>query len=250
MDSQSGTRAITRALEALCCFSSLRQEWGISEMADYLGYSRSVIHRILTTLERERFVTRTPSHRYRLGNRALELGQTSRVANRLVWEAEPRLDVLANDVQGVVHLAIMEGREVVELARSMSRRVLTPSAQPRFRMPAHATALGKVLLAYAPPETRERFFSMRRQLPKYTEKTICNPAVLHSHLQTIAAQGYSLDDEECKVGYRCLAVPVYDGQDRLLAALSVSKKSGPLSEPETHLLLKHMLLTARSLSPH
>src|SRR5690349_21285239 len=100
-DGQAGTRAITRALDVLCCFTSHRHEWGITEMSEHLGYSRSVIHRILTTLEMERFVMRTQDHRYRLGTRALELGQSSRVANRLVWKAEPNLDALAEKTEGV-----------------------------------------------------------------------------------------------------------------------------------------------------
>lgn len=245
---QTGTRAITRALEVLCCFSSAKPEWGISEMALDLGYSRSVIHRILTTLEMERFVERTASRRYRLGTRALLVGQTSRVSNRLIWEAEPRLDALAVNVKGVAHLGILEGSEVVELARSTARRLPMAAERPHFRMPAHATALGKVLLAYSPANVRDRYFSLRRNLRRFTEKTICSPSVLNSHIQTVATQGYALDDEECKLGFRCVAIPVYDAEGKLMAALSVSKKQPFPDEAETYVILKSMLLTARDLA--
>jgi DNA-binding IclR family transcriptional regulator len=144
----------------------------------------------------------------------------------------------------------MEGNEVVELARSTSRRVLTPSAKPSFRMPVHATALGKVLLAFSPPETRERFLAVRRQFPRFTSKTICSAAALHSHLQTVVEKGYALDDEECREGYRCVAIPVYDSHGRLAAALSVSKKLPCLSESEMYLVMKEMLLTTKALVPH
>ncbi len=245
---QTGTRAITRALEVLCCFSSAKPEWGISEMAEDLGYSRSVIHRILSTLEFERFVERTEARRYRLGTRALLVGQTSRVSNRLIWEAEPRLDALANSVKGVAHLGILEGSEVVELARSTTRRLPMGVERPHFRMPAHATALGKVLLAYSPPHVRERYFSLRRSLRRFTEKTICSTVELNSHIQTVLTQGYAMDDEECKLGYRCVAIPVYDTHGSLIAALSVSKKKPFPEEAETYHMLKSMLITARDLA--
>lgn len=246
---QTGTRAITRALEVLCCFTSAQPEWGVSEMAADLGYSRSVIHRILRTLEFERFVEQTETRRYRLGTRALLVGQTSRVSNRLIWEAEPRLDTLATNVKGVAHLGILEGSEVVELARSTSRRLPMGAERPHFRMPAHATALGKILLAYSPQQVRDRYFSLRRNLRRFTEKTICSPGELNSHIQTtVLSQGYAMDDEECKLGYRCVAIPVHDTRGALIAALSVSKRKPFPDEAETYQILKSMLITARDLA--
>lgn len=217
-------------------------------MAADLGYSRSVIHRILRTLEFERFVEQTETRRYRLGTRALLVGQTSRVSNRLIWEAEPRLDTLATSVKGVAHLGILEGSEVVELARSTSRRLPMGAERPHFRMPAHATALGKVLLAYSPQQVRDRYFSLRRNLRRFTEKTICSPAELNSHIQTVLSQGYAMDDEECKLGYRCVAIPVHDNRGILIAALSVSKRKPFPDEAETYHILKNMLITARDLA--
>jgi DNA-binding IclR family transcriptional regulator len=246
----AGTKAVSRAIEVLCCFNPAAQEWGITEMGDYLGYSKSVVHRLLSALERDRLVERTDRHRYRLGIRALELGQTYRAANPMVWHAEPRLTSLAKRVNAVVHLAILaEGRDVLELARSCGDRPLVLAPHPSFRMPAHATALGKVLLAHSSPETRERYLSSRPILPALTEHTIRHALQLRSHLERVAAVGYAVDNEECTAGLRCLAIPVLNDRGSLVAALSISRRSDLFEEEELFRLLKDLLTTARSLLP-
>src|SRR3954451_24244101 len=79
-----GIRAVSKALELLCCFSSDHPEWGVTEVASYLGLCKSAAYRILATCEEYHFVVRTPTHRYRLGKRALELGNIYRFDHRLL----------------------------------------------------------------------------------------------------------------------------------------------------------------------
>src|SRR5215831_14796580 len=102
--SNQGVQSVSKALELLCCFSSDRPEWGVTEIADYLGMYKSAVHRILATCEQYHFVVRTPDRRYRLGNRAVELGNIYRFDRRLLWKAEPVLRRLADETNSIAHL--------------------------------------------------------------------------------------------------------------------------------------------------
>ena len=117
-------QSVSKALELLCCFSSDHPEWGVTEIADYLGMYKSAVHRILATCEQYHFVVRTPERRYRLGNRAVELGNIYRFDRRLL-------------VEGGTGVAPAGGRD--ELHRAFGRtgrpRRAGTGAERRARMP-------------------------------------------------------------------------------------------------------------------
>jgi DNA-binding IclR family transcriptional regulator len=99
-----GIQSVSKALGLLCCFSAEHPEWGVTELAEYLGMGKSAAHRILATCEEHHFVMRTPSRRYRLGTRALELGNIYRFDRRMLWKAEPALRQLADRTASVANL--------------------------------------------------------------------------------------------------------------------------------------------------
>src|SRR5947207_10660870 len=99
--SKQGVQSVSKALELLCCFSADKLEWGVTEISEYLGLCKSAAHRILTTCEQYHFVIRTPDRRYRLGSRALELGNICRFDRRLLSKAEPVLRRLAEETNSM-----------------------------------------------------------------------------------------------------------------------------------------------------
>src|SRR5690606_15632236 len=98
-------RSVGRALEILTCFSTATPEWGVTELSEYLGLSKGVIHRLLRTLTIYGFVEQLSSKRYTLGMKTLELGNAVRFNRRLLLHAEPVLQALAATIPVVVHLA-------------------------------------------------------------------------------------------------------------------------------------------------
>src|SRR5215467_9279143 len=190
-----GIQSVSNALEVLCCFSPDHSEWGVTEIADYLGLCKSAAHRILATCEVYRFVIRTSSRRYRLGTRALELGNTYRFDRRMLWKAEPVLRHLADQTASVAHMGELDGPDVVELLRSAApgSRVFTSS--PRLRGPAHATAMGKILLAWGGEEVFEHFVGCRQMFARFTPHTIVTPERLKQELDDVLARGYAVSDQ-------------------------------------------------------
>jgi len=218
--------SVLRAMEVLSCFSTNHLEWGVSEVAEYLGWYKSAAHRFLRSLEQSGYVERTLDHRYRLGIRALELGNIYSFQTRLLQIAERPLRLLAAQTGFSAHLAQLNGRDVLELLKVSSKEDSLRPPTRVLRKPAHASALGKVLLAFGPRESLEHYIGIRRTLERYTNNTILRPDGFRVHLQRVVVRGYAIDCGECSPERFCLAVPVCDCRSPLVkVAISVSTSS-------------------------
>lgn len=216
-------KSVLRAMEVLSCFSTNHLEWGVSEVAEYLGWYKSAAHRFLRSLEQACYVERTSGHRYRLGIRALELGNIYSFQMRLLQVAEKPLRILAARTGFSAHLAQLNGRDVLELFKVTSKEDDLRAPTRVLRKPAHASALGKVLLAFGAREYLDHYIGMRRTLEQYTDNTIVKPDGLRMHLQRVMDRGYAIDCAECAPERFCLAVPVCNCRSSLVkVAISVS----------------------------
>ncbi len=245
--SKQGVQSVSKALELLCCFSADHPEWGVTEIADYLGSCKSAVHRILATCEQYHFVVRTPDRRYRLGNRALELGNVYRFDRRLLSKAEPVLRRLADETSSIAHLGELDGRDVLELARSAGPDSIVFTSSPRFRGPAHATGMGKVLLAFSNEKVFRDFVGPYQYLKRLTPYTIVSPQELKLELDQVAHQGYAISDQEATLGCRCIAVPVRSRRRKLVAALSISNTPERFGETAIPSLLSKLFGAAETI---
>lgn len=243
-----GIKSLTRALEVLSCFSTDRPDWGISEVADYLGIFKSAAHRYLQAFEEAGYVERTSDRRYRLGAKALEMGNVYRFQTPLVEAADEPLRELSEKTGLMAHLAQLDGREALELLRAPARAENDQSRPPVLRKPAHASSVGKVLLACGGGEVIERYIGKRSTLKQYTQYTIASPEQLRAHLQQVADEGFGLDRQEESLGRFCLGVPVYHTGGRLAAAISLSSSFDQFFEPERRLpMLEALRRAAREI---
>lgn len=242
-----GVQSVSKALDLLCCFSADHPEWGVTEIAEYLGICKSAAHRILATFEQFQFVVRTPSRRYRLGRRALELGNIYRFERRLLWKAEPVMRRLADSTQSIAHLADLDGREVLELMRCAGPNSTTFTSSPQFRAPVHATALGKVLLAIRGEYALQQYAGRMRTLKRFTPYTIVTLEDLRRELAIVRGQGHAVSDQECVLGCRCLGVPVRNRMGNVVAALSVSSTIERFSEADMPRVLSELRAAAEKI---
>lgn len=242
-----GIQSVSKALDLLCCFSPDHPEWGVTEIAVHLGLCKSAAHRILVTCEEYHFVVRTPSHRYRLGTRVLELGNVYRFDRRMLWKAEPLLRQLADQTGSVAHIAELDSRDVLELLRSAGPGAVVFTPSPRLRGPAHATAMGKILLAFAEEEAFSHFVGPYRTFPRFTPRTIVTPEALKKELELVASQGYAISDQETVLGCRCVAVPIRSRRRNVVAALSVSNTAEKFSDGEIPMLLARLFASAKAI---
>nr|WP_131759228.1 IclR family transcriptional regulator [Actinomadura fibrosa] len=219
----------------------------LDELAASAGVHKTTVLRLLRTMEDERFVHRDAGHRFRLGSRLFALAGAALEQRGIREIAAPHLARL-NDATGqTVHLGVYEGGDVVYLDKYDSRHAIRMYSRIGLRMPLHATAIAKVLLADL-PEPRRRRIAAEIEYTPFTEHTITSPRALLDELDRVAAQGHAVDDAEHETFIRCVAAPVRDATGRAVAAVSISAPEVVLSRDEVLALLPDLLATTRAVS--
>lgn len=223
----SAVKSLTKALDLLNYMGRRRHPVGVTELANEMDLNKSVVHRLLQTMEASGFVTKDPAtHQYFLGSRLFVLGKVFENTVALRGLARPVIERLAQQMGEAVHLMVPAPPEdglpsLLLLDKIEATYQLTITPNPGAVSPAHCTAGGKVLLAFGMENALDR---LQNPLPRHTVRTITDLAALRAELAHIQAAGYAVDDQELEVGLTCVAAPVFDG-DKAVAALSVSGPS-------------------------
>jgi IclR family KDG regulon transcriptional repressor len=239
--------AVARALGILENVDGSVRGTGITELSRRLGLGKSTVHRLCATLEHHGYLVRDAgTGRYRLSMRVFQIGSHALDALDLPARAMPALEALGAATEETVHLAVLDGADVIFIGKVESPRPLRLYSQVGRRCPAHCTAVGKVLLAAAAPNQRAP--AAARPLKRYTGKTITSAAALDRELEDVRRRGYATDDEEFEDGIRCIAAPVRDYRGRVIAAVSVSVPAGRMPRSRTGPLTEQVLETARRVS--
>jgi IclR family acetate operon transcriptional repressor len=212
-----------RVLSTLEALEAAPGGLGVTELGRRLGVDKSTAHRLLTVLAGRGYARLNPhTQRYQLGLRLVGLGAVAARGVDVAEMSRPALESLRDDTGEAASLAVLSEGEVLFLAKATAPGALTVNHGVGTRLPAHASALGKVLLAQPrDPEALDRVIA-RRGLGATTARTITAVAALRRHLETVAAQGWALDDEEYAAGLRCLAAPVRDAGGEVVAAIGIS----------------------------
>jgi DNA-binding IclR family transcriptional regulator len=241
-------QAIERAVAILNTFSAEEPELGVTELAERLELHKSTVHRFLVNLEAAGLVERNRhTSRYRLGLRIFELGGLVLQQMNLWDEALPFLEGLVRDSGETGHLAVLDGGEAVYIEKVEARRALRiPSAIGRG-YPAHATSLGKVLLAHLDDSARDAVID-ERGLPRCTPNTITDPDRLREELARIRQRGYAVDDEEYEDGLRCIGAPIVGHTGQVVAALGIGGPVTRVTPTRIDELAELVMAAAGSLS--
>jgi DNA-binding IclR family transcriptional regulator len=192
-----------------------------TELLQRLELPKSSLHELLSLLmERSYVLGDQETRRYRLGTRVWEVGQAYVQHRHIVEEARPAMDAVVALLNETVQLSVLDGMDNVYLAKVDCSHPLRLQTDVGKRFPAHATGLGKVLLAHVPAhELASRI--REHPLARLTDQTITDPERLAAELARIRTQGFAVDWEEGMDGLRCLAVPIRDHRG-VVAAISVS----------------------------
>lgn len=200
-------RSLARGLAVLRAFDADAPAQTLSDVARRTGLTRAASRRFLLTLAELGYV-RADGRQFRLTPKVLELGYAYLSALTLPELAGPHLEELSAGVQESTSMSVLDGADVVYVARVATSRLMTATITIGTRLPAHATAMGRVLLAALPPPDR---------------------AALHPDrtLDEVATAGFCLVEEELELGVRSIAVPVRDACGAVVAAVSVATRPGP-----------------------
>jgi IclR family acetate operon transcriptional repressor len=197
----------------------------LTELAQQVGLPASTAHRLLTTLEQERYVKFNPEGRvWSVGVQAFVTGCSFTKTRSLVQLARPHLRHLMEESGETTNLAVEDEGEAVYLAQVECRQMMRVFARPGSRVPLHCSAVGKAILS-AISDKRLSKILHQRGMPRLTVKTITAPAALRAGLDRIRVAGYAVDDEEHAAGLRCIAAPIFDETGDVVAAVSAS---GPM----------------------
>ncbi len=215
--------AVTRALDILELFLEADGPQSAPDVVRKLQLPRTTVHELLTTLAARSYLVPVPDQpgRYRLGVRAYQLG--SRYAEQLDLAAEGQRVAreVAATCDETVHVAILEDTDVIYIAKVDSTHAVRMVSAAGRRLPAHCTAVGKMLLA-ALPEAELAARIEGRELDALTPGSITDPDALRTELAAIRERGTATEHRESNPDVSCVAAPVRDSSGRVVAALSVS----------------------------
>jgi IclR family transcriptional regulator, pca regulon regulatory protein len=213
-------QTLERGLSVISAFAGRGPLLGLGELAALTGLSKPIVRRILLTLERLGYA-RANGGRFGLTPKVLALGYAYLSSVRLTDVARPLMEELTDELGVGTALAALDGAEVVYVDRVQRGRVTSINLAVGTRLPAHATSMGHVLLAYAAPADVEAALGSG-PLPALTEWTLTDPAALRQRLVLVRERGWDAVDQELEIGRRSAAAPVFDSDGRAIAALSLS----------------------------
>lgn len=214
-------QSVANALDILDLLTDV-EELSVPEIADAMGLSRSSVFRLLSTLENRRFVRKTNQAKYRLGIKLTAMGNIVQNRMEIVQYAHSHMLELSRLSGETCNLAIWDSdtkiRFVDRVLNSQSIRTDTRIGSTIY---AHLLGSGKALLAFAAPAQQEAYYSAADFTP-HTERSILTPSQLRVELENIRARGYAFDNCEAEDGLFCIGAPVFDGNGKAVAAISIS----------------------------
>lgn len=213
-------QSLARGLSVITAFDEHHSEMTLSEVAARTELSRATARRFLHTLV-ELGLVRTDGRAFALTPQVLRLGTAYLSGLGLPALAQPHLERLSAEVGESTSASVLDGTDIVYVARVATRRIMSIGITVGTRFPAHATSMGRVLLAGMPPETLDSYFASADLTP-LTPRTIDDEAGLRRELDKVRAQGWCFVDQELELGLRSIAVPVVDSLGDVVAALNVS----------------------------
>lgn len=218
---------LAKGLAVIETFGTDRPRQSISDVAAASGLDRATARRCLLTLVHEgyadwdgKFFTLTP--------RVLRLGTACLASMPMPAIVQPALDALSDRIGESTSVSILDGAEIVYVARAAQRKVMSISLMPGSRLPAYCTSMGRVLLA-ALPEAEARARIGVAALPARTARTLTDPAAILAEVARVREQGFALIDQEVEIGLRSVAVPLVNARGQVIAALNVGLAAGPES---------------------
>ncbi|MEU3019210.1 MULTISPECIES: IclR family transcriptional regulator C-terminal domain-containing protein [unclassified Nocardiopsis] len=213
-------QSLERGLMVVRAFSAERPAMTLSEVARATDLTRAAARRFLLTLVDLGYV-RTDGRMFALTPRVLELGYAYVASAGLPDVAQPHLEDLSARVRESASVSVLDGDDVLYVARVATSRIMAVSIAVGTRFPASTTSMGRVLLAGYGDDELDAYLG-RVTLRPLTRFTLTDPADLRAEILRVREQGYAIVDQELEEGLRSLAAPVRDADGRVIAATNVS----------------------------
>ena len=224
--------SLARGLAVIRGFSQQRRKMSIAQLSLRTGIPRAAVRRCLYTLAKLGYVGSEEGGTFVLRPQIVSLGHAYLSSAPLVMAAQPILDQVSATTHESCSLAIMDGDEILYVARSSSsKRIMSIDLGVGSRLAAHCTSMGRVLLAHLPADELAAYLRRAKLVP-YTNRTIVSKEKLAETLAGVRDAGYAVVDQELEIGLRSIAVPVKDYRARIAAAINISVQAPRVSIAE------------------
>lgn len=216
----TGTQAVLRAISLLKVFSEDHPVWSLNELVQKVGLNKTTTFRLLTALESEGFIVRSPNaDTYMLGPEIVVLGGQALRSNNLRTVSRPELRSLAEATGETTSLEVLSGHQVVIIDEILGEHLVSGVPSVGTRWPALATSTGKAIVAHLQNDQLDAI--LKKPLTKFTPKTITSIDALRRELLQIRKQGFSIADETLELGFIAIGSAVKNHDREVVAAISV-----------------------------
>ena len=245
----NGIKSTLKSLKLLELFTPRRKEWSIPDMIAGLGYHKSSIQRIVSTLEGEGFLKRVHSNRgvYCLGPQILFLGGVADMSTDLRSIARPIMGRLVERIQETSYLCVLEGNECLYVEKVECSQPIQIIHAVGKRNPLHCTGVGKALMT-GMTEKEIRKISSEKGLKSFTPHTITRVDRLLQEIEQIRKRGVAYDLEELDPGVKCIAAPIRNHSGRVVAAISISGPAQRFTAKVFPRFEKEVMASARAIT--
>lgn len=244
-----GVQSVDRAVTVLEILAGSGGSF-VGEIAEAIGVHKSTASRLLSALERRGMVQQADEWgKYQLGFGILRLAAAIPARLSLVQEARPVLQALASELGETANLAVLRSNVAVNVDQAMGTSAVATHDWIGSLTPVHATASGKIFLAYLEPEGRDKLLAATG-LPAVTPKTITSRPVLDQQLARISETGYSTVYEELEIGLNAIAVPVWDYGGEVVGSISISGPAFRFRPEESPGLASDLIRAGEQVSAH
>lgn len=214
---------LEKGLAVIACFDGDHPRLTIADVARMTGLTRATARRCLITLSRLGYAA-TDGRLFTLTPRVLRLGYAYLSSTPLTAMLQSALERLSEQIGESASASVLDGSEIVYVARAATKRIMSVGLAIGARLPAHCTSMGRVLLAALPEdEARRRIEATPR--PALTARTVTDVGAIMARLAAARADGYAIIDQELEIGLASVAVPVIDRAGRTLAAINVGTQA-------------------------
>lgn len=227
-DSSDFVQSLARGLGVITAFNAKHPTMTLTEVAERTGLTRATARRFLLTLEQLGYV-RLSGKEFTLTPAVLELGYSYLSSQGLADVIAPHLNELSSEVHESASAAVLDGHDIVYIARSAGRKIMQVNITIGTRFPAYATSMGRALLSGLPVD--ELTALLRESKPAaLTPHTRTSLTELASAVVEARTKGYALVDQELEVGLRSLAMPIHDARGQVIAAVNISTSNATVDE--------------------
>lgn len=214
-------QSVSHALDILESFTETEEELGVTELSKRLGLHKNNVFRLLATLEHRGYIEQNKStENYRLGPKVLQIGSVFIEQRECRRQARPVLESLMAASGETAVVAVLRANKVIYMDSVETNKTVRAVSRIGAIFPAHCTAVGKAQLAALSPAEIEQLYP-EAALPALTDKSIKTRELLLAELKQTAEKGYAIENEECALEVRSVAVPVKDFSRKIIAAVGI-----------------------------